>query len=147
LRGGNHHDDDHHKGDDHQRGGDHKGGDHKRGGDHHKGRRGENGPTHHIIRVLIAISMWLVLVAPLVGLMRRFTWLKWRINKINSKCTEAQRAEVSRRIVQNMQKPCAQACATEAKPCKSSDKLANKAAKLKAKLAKITAKMSKKQQP
>jgi len=146
------HDDDHHEGGDRQIGGDrhdddhHKGGDHHKGKDHHKGGKGKHGRGHHgKFKAFFAVAMWLVLVSPLMCMMRQFTWLKFRINKINSKCTEAQRVEVSRRIVQNMQQACSEAPAVEAKPCKSSDKLAAKAAKLKAKLQKITEKMQKKQ--
>ena len=51
-----------------------------------------------------AVAMWLVLVSSLMYWMWMLTWLKFRTKKINSKCSEVQRVEVSCHIVQNMQK-------------------------------------------
>lgn len=39
-------------------------------------------------------------------MMRRVTMLRYKIHKINKKCSEAQRTEIDRRIVQNMQEKC-----------------------------------------
>jgi len=71
----------------------------KHGGGHHDGHqggpRGGRGGQHggcggrKIFKLFISAALWFLLVAPFMCMMRRVTFLRYKIHKINKKCSAA----------------------------------------------------------